>query len=463
MRVRYLFKSFQAALGCTTRGLSVNGFLFPGNHVIIQRSSLGDAAAQNAMPTKTVRDMVDKFTCMVGASSTYSAATVDRTELLKLLPKSQDELPTRTMSDSWDSAVIPLSTNKCLREKYITFNEGVRIGRLLEDLDVFSAWLCYRHVHNPRQAEHPDLPSPYIIVTGMMDRMDFCKGVKLDPNHDIRISGHVSWTGTSSIETIVHVDQLQDGAWKKVTTAVFVFVARDPLNQGAAIINKLVPNTEEEKKIFEQGVLNKLSRKIVKEESLFKQPPNETEKNLVHELFLSMSNPKQHEFAPKRKPQGSRWISETKIKNIIMCHPEHRNRFGKVFGGFIMRKAIELAWTSALVHSGQRCTISHIDDVVFTRPVEVGSLLYLNAQVVYTDGEHMQVSTKASMMDPVTQTLSLTNIFHFTFAADSAVPPVLPCTYHEAMMYLDGRRHYQLVTGERRYYGQQESNEDRHD
>ncbi|KAA0200829.1 hypothetical protein HAZT_HAZT000286, partial [Hyalella azteca] len=389
--------------------------------------------------------------------------------------------------DSWDSAVIPLSTNKCLREKYITFNEGVRIGRLLEDLDVFSvlmtffipqlAWLCYRHVHNPRQAEHPDLPSPYIIVTGMMDRMDFCKGVKLDPNHDIRISGHVSWTGTSSIETVriardsfavafgcllYMLISFKTGHGKNapceminafVTTAVFVFVARDPLNQGAAIINKLVPNTEEEKKIFEQGVLNKLSRKIVKEESLFKQPPNETEKNLVHELFLSMSNPKQHEFAPKRKPQGSRWISETKIKNIIMCHPEHRNRFGKVFGGFIMRKAIELAWTSALVHSGQRCTISHIDDVVFTRPVEV----------VYTDGEHMQVSTKASMMDPVTQTLSLTNIFHFTFAADSAVPPVLPCTYHEAMMYLDGRRHYQLVTGERRYYGQQESNEDRHD
>ncbi|KAF2349945.1 HotDog domain [Trinorchestia longiramus] len=264
---------------------------------------------------------------------------------------------------------------------------------------------------------------------------------------------------TSVSFQIIHVDQLQGGAWKKVTTAVFVFVARDPLNQGPALVNRLVPHTEEEKAIFEQGVRNKLARKIVKEESLFRQPPNETEKSLVHDLFLSMSNPEQHEFAPKRKPAGSRWISDTKIKNIIMCHPEHRNRFGKVFGGFIMRKAIELAWTSAYVHSGQRCDIQHIDDVIFTRPVEVGSLLYLNSQVVYTEDNHMQVSTKASMMDPVTNTLNLTNIFHFTFAADAAVPRVLPCTYHEAMMYLDGRRHHQLVTGERRYYGQQEVRE----
>lgn len=244
-----------------------------------------------------------------------------------------------------------------------------------------TGWLCYRHVLNPLQAEYPSLPSPYTIVTGMMDRMDFCKGVKINPNLDIRLSGHVSWTGTSSIETIIHVDQLQDNNWKRVTTAVFVFVARDPLNQGAAIINKLVPHTEEEKKIFDQGVLNKLSRKIVKEESLFRQPPNETEKSLVHDLFLSMSNPKQHEFAPKIKPEGARWIDETKIKNIIVCHPEHRNRFGKVFGGFIMRKAVELGWTSAYVHSGQRCSLTHVDDVIFTRPVEVGSLLYLNSQV----------------------------------------------------------------------------------
>ena len=46
--------------------------------------------------------------------------------------------------------------------------------------------------------------------------------------------------------------------------------------QGPAIINPLVPTTEEERVVFHQGKLNKLSRKLSKDQSLFHQPPNET-------------------------------------------------------------------------------------------------------------------------------------------------------------------------------------------
>ncbi|ROT68539.1 acyl-CoA thioesterase 9, tandem duplicate 1 [Penaeus vannamei] len=88
--------------------------------------------------------------------------------------------------------------------------------------------------------------------------------------------------------------------------------------------------------------------------------------------------------------------------------------------------------------------------------LEIGSLLYLNSQVVYTEGTHIQVSTKASVMDAVTSEINLTNIFHFTYEVMRPGPTVLPRTYHEAMLYLDGRRHYQLVRGLRKFYGQGE-------
>ncbi|KAF2344215.1 hypothetical protein FHG87_025029 [Trinorchestia longiramus] len=133
-----VLQALQRASGYNVRMCSASKILQCQGPMGVQAAHLQDLAAQNQTPTKTVRDMVEKFTSMVGASATYKAATVDRTKLLKLLPKSQDDLPTRTMSDSWDCAVIPLSTNERLREKYVTFNEGVRIGRLLEDLDVFS-------------------------------------------------------------------------------------------------------------------------------------------------------------------------------------------------------------------------------------------------------------------------------------------------------------------------------------
>lgn len=36
----------------------------------------------------------------------------------------------------------------------------------------------------------------------------------------------------------------------------------------------------------------------------------------------------------------------------------------------------------------------------------------------------------------------------------------LTCLFTEAMMFLDGRRHYQLVRGKRKFYGQGENSED---
>ncbi|XP_069993606.1 acyl-coenzyme A thioesterase 9, mitochondrial [Penaeus vannamei] len=403
--------------------------------------------------TKTVRDVISSLSEKVGAAKSFTQVS-DRSFLLDLLPKSQDELPPRSMKDSFDSAIIPLESEVRLREKYVTFLGGVRVGRLLEDLDVFAVWLCYKHLENPRQKE--DLPSPYSIVTALVDRIDFNHGVMLRPDRDIRLSGHVSWAGRSSMEAIIKVEQFNEGEWHQVTRAVFVMVARDPLNQGSALVNPLVPETPEEKRIFQAGEINKLHRRVIQQESLFRVPPNESEKSLVHEVFMSMANPEQLSFASKKVPENSVWMEDHKLKNLIICHPEHRNRFKKVFGGFLMRQAYELGWACAFTYSKQRPRILHIDDIMFRRPVEIGSLLYLNSQVVYTEGTHIQVSTKASVMDAVTSEINLTNIFHFTYEVMRPGPTVLPRTYHEAMLYLDGRRHYQLVRGLRKFYGQGE-------
>lgn len=62
----------------------------------------------------------------------------NRSDLLQYLPTSQSELPPRAMNDSFTSALIPLSTDLELQDKYITFLGHVRIGRLLEDMDIFA-------------------------------------------------------------------------------------------------------------------------------------------------------------------------------------------------------------------------------------------------------------------------------------------------------------------------------------
>ena len=69
--------------------------------------------------------------------------------------------------------------------------------------------------------------------------------------------GHVTWVGKSSAESTLHLEQLIDGQWVKITQALFVLVARDPLNRGAAFINPLELGTDEERALFQQGEENK--------------------------------------------------------------------------------------------------------------------------------------------------------------------------------------------------------------
>jgi hypothetical protein len=47
-----------------------------------------------------------------------------------------------------------------------------------------------------------------------------------------------------------------------------------------------------------------------------------------------------------------------------------------------MRQAFELGWANAYVYARQRPYIEFMDDILFQAPVEIGSLLYFNSQVI---------------------------------------------------------------------------------
>jgi acyl-CoA hydrolase len=53
----------------------------------------------------------------------------------------------------------------------------------------------------------------------------------------------------------MEVDQQskETNEWHTVTNARFVMVSRDSMNKGSAIVNKLVPETDEEKALFLKG------------------------------------------------------------------------------------------------------------------------------------------------------------------------------------------------------------------
>ena len=144
----------------------------------------------------------------------------------------------------------------------------------------------FKHVLNPLQAADSSA-SPWTIVTGLVDQIDFTGTLR--PDCDIRMSGHVTWVGKTSAESTLHLEQLVDGQWIKLTEALFVLVARDPLNRGSAFINPLNLVTEEEKDLFAKGEMNKKRLYLLREDINKRLTLRSHEAKMLVFLTLSIS------------------------------------------------------------------------------------------------------------------------------------------------------------------------------
>lgn len=107
----------------------------------------------------------------LGIQENWSVLPKSREYLTQYEPKTIDELPPRTMQDSFISAVIPLASDLSIRDKYITFLGSVRLGRLMEDMDMFAVWVLHQHVKIPNL--DTTVPLPYTFVTLLVDQINF--------------------------------------------------------------------------------------------------------------------------------------------------------------------------------------------------------------------------------------------------------------------------------------------------
>lgn len=112
-----------------------------------------------------------KITKKLGIPKRYSVLKQSREHLLQFEPKSSSELPPRSMQDSFTSAVIPLANDFELQDKYVTFLGSVRLGRLMEDMDLFAVWVVHQHMLIPNL--DPATPFPYTFVTLLVDKISF--------------------------------------------------------------------------------------------------------------------------------------------------------------------------------------------------------------------------------------------------------------------------------------------------
>uniref|UniRef100_A0A8I6A6Q0 Acyl-CoA thioesterase 9 n=1 Tax=Rattus norvegicus TaxID=10116 RepID=A0A8I6A6Q0_RAT len=363
-----------------------------------------------------IQEVRNKLREIVGVSTIWRdhvKAMEERKLLHNFLATSQKALPPRKMKDSYIEVLLPLGSDPDLRDKYLTVQNTM---------------------------------SPLSIVTVLVDKIDMCK-YSLSPEQDIKFTGHVSWVGKTSMEVKMKMFQMHsDDKFWPVLDATFVMVARDSENKGPAFVNPLVPENKEEEELITQGELNKSRRIAFSTTSLLKVAPNSEERNVIHELFLNTLDPKTISFQSRILPPKAVWMEDTKLKSLDICHPQERNIFNRIFGGFLMRKAYELAWATACSFGGSRPYVVTVDDIMFQKPVEVGSLLFLSSQVCFTQDNYIQVRVHSEVASLDSREHMTTNVFHFTFMSEKEVPLIFPKTYGESMLYLDGQRHFKSMS-----------------
>ncbi|BFF92663.1 acyl-coenzyme A thioesterase 9 mitochondrial [Drosophila madeirensis] len=379
---------------------------------------------------KSIRDRVD-------VDFGYHTVPKPRDHLLKYQPK-LEELPTRSMLDSHTTVVLPLSSDEYIRERYVNYLGRVRMGRVMEELDMFAVWLCHRHVLLPNLPK--DVPLPYTFVTLLVDKVEFTNIERLKANHDIHLSGHISWTGRSSMEITIYVQQLADGEYIDVTKAFFLMVARNATNTGSAPVNPLKPADETEKAIWKEAEKRQKQRRTAQTESVLNSPPREHEQAIMYDLLKRTTIPDNMDLNRRILPPKCRWMQDSQQTTMISPFPENRNAQNTIFGGYIMRQAVEISFIMASIYLRGRPILQCISDISFLSPVKVNTFLQMTAYVVYTNKNYVQLMTVAHIWDVQSGEDRTTNIFYLTYKADKIVDEVLPRSYREMLWYIHGRR-----------------------
>ncbi|TFK69794.1 Thioesterase/thiol ester dehydrase-isomerase [Pluteus cervinus] len=347
----------------------------------------------------------------------------------------------RSMHDSYSELVLPFGSSPEFLEGYTNAAGGIRTGKLMENLDSLAGSIAYKHMLGPGiNTLGPISERGFYLVTASVDRLDMF--APLNPKRDLKLSGQVIYTGRSSMEVAVRMETIGTDikANETVLLGRFCMVCRDAFTHSSKPVNPLTISTPEENVLYSMGKQMKQRRSTVALQSLSKVPPSSEEAEDLHTYFL------QH--GQKAASESRVWMGDTRIENTLLMFPQERNVHQKIFGGYLMRLAYELGITNAIMFTRHPVEFLSLDGISFARPVPIGSILRLTSHILHTKlgNKHdllVHVGVEAKVVDPKTGSEQMTNDFRFTWHQPHiGAPPmmVVPKTYKEAMLWLEGRR-----------------------
>lgn len=213
-------------------------------------------------------------------------------------------------------------------------------------------------------------------------------------------------------------------------------------------IPPLDPQTWLEKDQFEAGKRRAQLRKEARKKQKNFETPLDPEVEKVALELLREAGPLRN--IPSLANPNSILMEQTKLQNCELAQPQTANLANQIFGGFLMRRAFDLAYATAYVFAGRRPRFLEVDSVAFTIPVSVGDLTNFQAQVIYADVHEelkdfstykgqknvpmISIEVYAWVVEPEQASAKLSNKFVYTFGVDAGteIRKVLPSNMEEA-------------------------------
>jgi len=398
------------------------------------------------------------------ASSSISVSSLQHGANTNDDPKVDLSRLVKSPAQTFLRVLLPFATDLNLRQQFVNKWGMLRVGKLLEELDAFAGNIAYKFIEDEN-----GVAAPIAIVTASFDRLDLLQR-PLNAQVDLELRGMVTYAGASSMN--IDIDLVRADTGTPLIQAASTFVARDRKTNKAVAVPKLKPTTENESRLYEAGKIATESRKRARQASLLRHPPTPEELALVHSLvveYQGFMREGAHGTGLQLSKNNSVFPEETQLSTTILTMPQHKNLHGKVFGGFLMRQAFEIAFATGWKLTGDLPRFLAMDDVSFLAPVETGALLTFDARCTYAQGPpsnvySVSVAAKMSVPDRLSAALhhgsvdskivqqqlnlppssqhQLTNTFNFVFYGDEAnsVPRVYPKAYADAMAYIEAHR-----------------------
>ncbi|GAV53360.1 hypothetical protein ZYGR_0AI06440 [Zygosaccharomyces rouxii] len=317
----------------------------------------------------------------------------------------------KTRKDSFAFVALPFRDDPVVADFYVNAAGRLRMGQLFQDLDSLAGKIAYQHT----------APVEPMIVTASVDRIYLLQNVNYIADVNVILSGSVIYTGRSSMEIAISARALRKDMPKVISeetlsdndifmTASFTFVARNPETHKSMAINRLLPLNEREWMDFKRAESRMTAKKLkASSMDLEKNPPTKVESGIIHQLWSASKELSQ----VQAKPSNVIFMKDTSKKSTMFMQPQYRNRHSyMIFGGYLMRQTFELAYCAAASFSHAFPRFVSLDSLTFQTPVPVGSILHMDATVVYT--EHLHVSSSKPKVASVTDSaIDGNTVFHF--------------------------------------------------